>query len=148
MARPFTFVLRPDLTIHKIYDGWFFVGRPTLEELRQDLREVMSGRSDYSYEAHDTPEAKKIRIPQQEWIDGAPPLGANGLHVAWGVVRTFDVDAGVGEIESDASEYGIFFHFTAAPGEGYRTLKSGTPVAFEVVENETGPTARNIQKRG
>jgi peroxiredoxin len=44
VARPFTFVLRPDLTIHKIYDGWFFVGRPTLEELRQDLREVMSGR--------------------------------------------------------------------------------------------------------
>ena len=148
VARPFTFVLRPDLTIHKIYDGWFFVGRPTLEELRQDLREVMSGRSDYSYEAHDTPAAKKIRIPQQEWIDGAPPLGANGLHVAWGVVRTFDVDAGVGEIECDASESGIFFHFTAAPGEGYRTLKSGTPVAFEVVENETGPTARNIQKRG
>ena len=148
VARPFTFVLRPDLTIHKIYDGWFFVGRPTLEELRQDLREVMSGRSDYSYEAHDTPAAKKIRVPQQEWIDGAPPLGASGLHVAWGVVRTFDVDAGVGKIESDASESGIFFHFTAAPGEGYRTLKSGTPVAFEVVENETGPTARNIQKRG
>jgi peroxiredoxin/cold shock CspA family protein len=148
VARPFTFVLHPNLTIHKIYDGWFFVGRPTLEELRQDLREVMSGRSDYSYEAHDTPEAKKIRIPQQEWIDGAPPLGANGLPVARGVVRTFDVAAGVGEIESDASEYGIFFHFTATPGEGYRTLKPGTPVRFELVENETGPTARNIQKRG
>jgi peroxiredoxin/cold shock CspA family protein len=145
VARPFTFVLHPDLTIHKIYDGWFFVGRPTLEELRQDLREVMSGRSDYSYEAHDTPEAKKIRIPQQEWIDGAPPLGANGLPVARGMVRTFDVAAGVGEIESGASEYGIFFHFTAIPGEGYRILKPGTPVRFELVESETGPTARNIQ---
>ncbi len=41
VSQPFTFVLRPDLTIHKIYDGWFFVGRPTLEELRQDLREIM-----------------------------------------------------------------------------------------------------------
>lgn len=148
VARPFTFVLRPDLTIHKIYDGWFFVGRPTLEELRQDLREVLSERSDYQYEAHDTLEAKKIRIPQQEWIDGAPPLGANGLPVARGVVRSFDVDAGVGEIESDASENGVFFSFTAIPGEGYRTLQPGTPVRFELVENETGPTARNIQKRG
>jgi peroxiredoxin/cold shock CspA family protein len=148
VARPFTFVLRPDLTIQKIYDGWFFVGRPTLEELRQDLREVMSERSDSHYEAYDTREVKKIRIPQQEWIDGAPPLGANGLPVARGMVRSFDVDAGVGEIESDASENGIFFNFTAIPGEGYRTLKSGTPVTFEVVENETGPTARNIQKRG
>ncbi len=148
VSQPYTFVLRPDLTIYKIYDGWFFVGRPTLEELRQDLREVMSGRSDSHYEAHNTPEAKKIRIPQQEWIDGAPPLGENGLPVAQGVVRSFDVDAGVGEIESDASENGVFFNFTAIPGEGYRTIKPGTPVRFELVENETGPTARNIQKRG
>ena len=148
VSQPYTFVLRPDLTIYKIYDGWFFVGRPTLEELRQDLREVMSGRSDSYYEAHNTPEAKKIRIPQQEWIDGAPPLGENGLPVAQGVVRSFDVDAGVGEIESDASENGVFFNFTAIPGEGYRTLSSGTPVRFELDENETGPTARNIQKRG
>ncbi len=148
VAQPYTFVLRPDLTIYKIYDGWFFVGRPTLEELRQDLREVMSRRSDSHYEAHNTPEAKKIRIPQQEWLDGAPPLGENGLPVAQGVVRSFDVDAGVGEIESDASENGVFFNFTAIPGEGYRTLSPGTPVRFELVENETGPTARNIQKRG
>jgi peroxiredoxin/cold shock CspA family protein len=148
VSQPYTFVLRPDLTIYKIYDGWFFVGRPTLEELRQDLRKVMSGRSDSHYEAHNTPEAKKIRIPQQEWIDGVPPLGANGLPVAQGVVRSFDVDAGVGEIESDASENGIFFNFTAIPGEGYRTLNPGTPIRFELVKNQTGPTARNIQKRG
>src|SRR5215217_6373245 len=31
-AQPYTFVLRPDLMVHRIYDGWFFVGRPTLEE--------------------------------------------------------------------------------------------------------------------
>jgi peroxiredoxin/cold shock CspA family protein len=148
VSQPYTFVLRPDLTIYKIYDGWFFVGRPTLEELRQDLREVISGRSDSHYEAHNTPEAKKIRIPQQEWIDGAPPLGENGLPVAQGVVRSFDADAGVGEIESDASENGIFFNFTAIPGEGYRTIRPGTPVRFELIENEAGPTARNIQKRG
>ena len=148
VSQPYTFVLRPNLTIYKIYDGWFFVGRPTLEELRQDLRAVMSGRSDSHYEAHNTPEAKKIRIPQQEWIDGAPPLGANGRPVAQGMVRSFDVDTGVGEIESDASENGVFFNFTAIPGEGYRTLSPGTPVRFELVENETGPTARNIQKRG
>jgi hypothetical protein len=31
----------PDLAIHKVYDGGWFVGRPTLEELRQDLRALM-----------------------------------------------------------------------------------------------------------
>jgi len=149
VSRPFTFVLRPDLTVHKSYDGWFFVGRPTLEDLRRDLREIMESRKDYCYEAYDTPEVKSIRIPQQEWAGGTPePLGANGLPVARGVVASFDVDAGVGAISTDASEEDVFFSFTAIPGEGYRTLGPGTPVEFEVVDHPTGPTARNVQKDG
>jgi peroxiredoxin len=40
-AMPHTFALLPDLTIHNIYNGYWFVGRPTLEELRRDLREMM-----------------------------------------------------------------------------------------------------------
>jgi cold shock CspA family protein/peroxiredoxin len=146
VSRPFTFVLRPDLTVHKIYDGWFFVGRPTLEELRLDLREIMSTRKDYRYEAYDTPEVKSIRIPQKEWADGAPQLGANGLPVARGLVSTFDADAGVGTISTEISEEDVFFSFTAIPGEGYRTLGPGTPVRFELVENASGPTARNVQE--
>jgi len=146
VSRPFTFVLRPDLSIHRIYDGWFFVGRPTLEELRRDLREIMESRKDYRYESYDTPEVKSIRIPQQEWTEGAPPLGANGLPVARGTVSSFDVDAGVGMISSDASDEGVFFSFTAIPGGGYRTLRPGTPVSFELVENERGPTARNVRR--
>lgn len=51
VALPFTFSLAPDLTIHAIYDGWWFVGRPTLEELRLDLRALMQAcRSDYHYD--------------------------------------------------------------------------------------------------
>jgi hypothetical protein len=38
------------------------------------------------------------------------------------------------------------FSFTAIPGEGYRTLRPGTPVRFELVENERGPTARNVRR--
>jgi len=38
---PFTFALLGDLTIHKIFNGWYFVGRPTPEELRQTIRELM-----------------------------------------------------------------------------------------------------------
>jgi peroxiredoxin len=37
---PAVFTLRPDLTIHRAYDGYWFWGRPTLEELRQDLRAI------------------------------------------------------------------------------------------------------------
>ena len=149
VSRPFTFMLRPGLTVRKVYDGWFFVGRPTLEELRRDLRGIMEKRKDCRYEAYDTPAIKSIRIPQQEWAGGAPPPGANGLPVARGVVRSFDVDAGVGTISSDTLDEDVFFSFTAIPGEGYRTLRPGMPVNFELVENETGPTARNIwRERG
>ena len=145
-SQPYTFVLRPDLTIHEIYNGWFFVGRPTLEELRRDLRAIMQARSDYRYEAYDTPTVKSVRIPQQEWADGVPPLGASGLPVAQGVVRWFDAEAGVGTIASDVSDDDVFFHFTAIPGEGYRTLRPGTSVKFEVVKSKAGLTARNIQE--
>lgn len=37
---PFTFALLPDLTIHRIFNGWYFVGRPTPEELRITAREM------------------------------------------------------------------------------------------------------------
>lgn len=147
-AQPYTFVLRPDFTIHAIYNGWYFVGRPTNEELRHDLRAIMATRSDYRYEAYTTPEVRQIRIPQQEWADGAPPLGGNGLPVAQGVVRWFDLNAGIGAIARDGSGDEVFFHFTALPGQGYRTIRPGVPVKFEVVEGRIGPTARNIQRIG
>ena len=144
-AQPYTFVLRPDLIVHRIYNGWFFVGRPTLEELRRDLRAIMETLTYYSYEAYDTPAVRRIRIPQQEWAAGAPPLGANDLPVVHGVVRWFDLASGNGTIAPEDGGDEVFFNFTAIPGQGYRTIRAGTRVAFEIVENPTGPTARNIQ---
>jgi peroxiredoxin len=35
---PHVIVLEPGLVIYKIYNGYWFFGRPTMEELRQDLR--------------------------------------------------------------------------------------------------------------
>ncbi|MGA2422209.1 MAG: redoxin domain-containing protein, partial [Candidatus Acidiferrum sp.] len=37
---PHTLVLEPGLVVYKIYMGYWYFGRPTLEELRQDLRAV------------------------------------------------------------------------------------------------------------
>jgi peroxiredoxin len=38
---PHTIVLEPGLVVFKIYYGYWFFGRPTVEELRQDLRAVL-----------------------------------------------------------------------------------------------------------
>ncbi len=38
---PHTLVLAPKLVVHTIYNGYWFFGRPTIEELRLDLRAVL-----------------------------------------------------------------------------------------------------------
>jgi peroxiredoxin len=38
---PHTLVLAPGLVVHSIYNGYWFFGRPTLEELRRDLRAAL-----------------------------------------------------------------------------------------------------------
>jgi len=38
---PHTLVLEPGLRVHKVYNGYWFFGRPTVEELRMDLRAVL-----------------------------------------------------------------------------------------------------------
>jgi len=39
---PHTLVLKPDLVVHKIYNGYWFWGRPSVYDLWQDLRDVSS----------------------------------------------------------------------------------------------------------
>ena len=39
---PHTFVLKPGLVIHSFYNGYWYWGRPSTDDLRRDLREVTS----------------------------------------------------------------------------------------------------------
>jgi peroxiredoxin len=46
--RPAAFALYPDLRVHASYNGYWFWGRPTQEELRRDLRAItMAIRPDW-----------------------------------------------------------------------------------------------------
>jgi len=38
--QPAAFTLLPDLSVHRVYDGYWYWGRPTMEELRRDMREI------------------------------------------------------------------------------------------------------------
>ncbi len=38
--QPHTFMLEPGLVIHSIYNGYWYWGRPTPEEIRQDFRAI------------------------------------------------------------------------------------------------------------
>ena len=49
---PYSFLLEPGLIIHKIYCGYWFWGRPTIEDLRQDFRAIsMKCRPDWDPQA-------------------------------------------------------------------------------------------------
>ncbi|MDQ6751360.1 MAG: redoxin domain-containing protein [Actinomycetota bacterium] len=46
--RPAAFTLHPNLAIHRAYDGNWYWGRPTMEDLRQDMRAISrSVRADF-----------------------------------------------------------------------------------------------------
>ncbi|KAI9012291.1 cold-shock DNA-binding domain protein [Hyaloraphidium curvatum] len=145
VSRPFTLVLSPGLAVRRVWDGWWFAGRPTVEELRMEVRKAMEPLSNYGYAAWDKEAVSKIRIPAREWAAGLPELGKSGLPVARGTVSAFDLGTGNGTIARRDGGGEVFFNFTAIPGTGYRTVRAGDRVVFEVVENATGPTARNVR---
>lgn len=46
---PYTFIFDRDRTICKVYNGWWYLGRSTVEEIGMDLRALMSRRHDRVY---------------------------------------------------------------------------------------------------
>jgi peroxiredoxin len=49
---PYTILLEPGLVIYRIYNGYWYLGRPTPEEIRQDLRSIsMKCRPDWDLSA-------------------------------------------------------------------------------------------------
>jgi len=61
-----------------------------------------------------------------------------------GVVKWFSDQKGFGFIETESSTEDVFAHFSAIVMEGFRTLKQGTPVEFELVDGPKGKMAQNI----
>lgn len=61
-----------------------------------------------------------------------------------GRVKWFNDAKGYGFIETDG-ENDVFVHFSAIVGEGYRTLKEGAEVEFDIVDDPKGPRAANVR---
>jgi peroxiredoxin len=66
IAIPYTFVLDAERVIHKIYNGWWYLGRPTVEELRMDLRALMTRRRDWWYGDTPAPYAQVVKGDEGE----------------------------------------------------------------------------------
>jgi CspA family cold shock protein len=63
--------------------------------------------------------------------------------MARGRVKWFNEKKGYGFIEQENGE-DIFVHYTAIVGKGFRTLRQGQEVEFEIVMGPKGPQAANV----
>jgi CspA family cold shock protein len=65
--------------------------------------------------------------------------------MAMGTVKWFNDAKGFGFIEPEGGGDDVFAHFSAIQMEGFRTLKQGGRVSFELVQGPKGQLAQNIQ---
>jgi cold shock CspA family protein len=63
-----------------------------------------------------------------------------------GVVKWFDSQKGFGFIRGEDGGADVFVHYSSIEGEGFRSLKDGDPVEYELAESEKGPQARNVRR--
>lgn len=64
---------------------------------------------------------------------------------AVGIVKWFNDAKGFGFIEPDGGGSDVFAHFSAIQMEGFRTLKQGSKVRYELVDGPKGRLAQNIR---
>ena len=62
-----------------------------------------------------------------------------------GKVKWFNSRKGYGFITKDDGG-DVFVHYSAIGGEGFRSLREGDRVEFEVAQGEKGPQAANVSR--
>ncbi len=65
--------------------------------------------------------------------------------MAQGTVKWFNDAKGFGFIRMDDGKE-VFVHYTALADKGFKSLKEGDPVRFDVVDGPKGPQAANVEK--
>ena len=64
-----------------------------------------------------------------------------------GKVKWFNASKGYGFIKSDNDGEDIFVHSSAVKNAGFKYLKEGDQLTFEIEKTDKGPSAINLQKK-
>jgi CspA family cold shock protein len=61
-----------------------------------------------------------------------------------GTVKWFNESKGFGFITPEAGGSDVFVHFSAIQGDGFKTLREGDRVEFEITQGPKGPQAQAV----
>ena len=61
-----------------------------------------------------------------------------------GTVKWFNDSKGFGFITRDDGEKDVFVHHTGINAAGFKSLREGQKVEFDVVQGQKGPAAQNV----
>ena len=65
-----------------------------------------------------------------------------------GKVKWFNETKGFGFIEVEGGGKDVFVHHSAITGSGFKTLREGEEVEFDVTQGPKGPQASNVKVTG
>ncbi len=63
-----------------------------------------------------------------------------------GLIKWFDVKKGFGFIVGPDGEKDVFVHYSSIEGDGFRALKDGEEVEYELTDSDRGPQAQNVRR--
>ena len=66
--------------------------------------------------------------------------------MATGKIKWFNDSKGFGFIEQQDGGKDVFVHFSAIQDEGFKTLREGDEVSFDIIDGPKGPQATNVVK--
>ncbi len=63
-----------------------------------------------------------------------------------GTVKWFSDQKGYGFVTPEGGKKDVFVHFSALQGEGFKSLREGEMVEFEITQGPKGEQAENVRK--